>query len=348
MTSGFPHVVHVGTSSRSVDTEAPGRRARMSDAEFGAYAVPTVVNAGYYAPAHPIMYGARPPPWMGETAAPYAYHAFGYAEPRSHAQSGDLHKSMGGALRNGHWTYEEERYAEVVKDLFLRGKVPHCREGVTLRMLLAAVLNCTAMRVSKKYAKKKALGKVEYHQAHEGLDEDEEFRLKSAETAFHQSLGDVRDLACSIFETPGLVMIDEYFRNADAPQPLRIDCTGGLTYVGPTLVERQPQIAAAAGYYDRTSGLSAETRTPGSALHHAAAQQPHLPQYMQLPLTVPSSRQRRSANSPPYAANVAGPYAYPYSSTHRGADNSATRNPTEPPAVSYAHAYYQSYVGYGP
>lgn len=322
MSSGFPRVVRGGSSAG--DADALGRRLP------GAYAAP----AGYYA-QQPIVYA----PAVG---GPYAYHAFGYAEPRSREQT-DPRK---GSLRNGHWTYEEERYSEVVKDLFLRGKVPHCREGVTLRMLLAAVLNCTAMRVSKKYAKKKALGKVEYHQAHAGLDDEDEYRLKSAETAFHHSLGDVRDLTCSIFETPGLIMIDEYFRNADAPQPLRVDCaTGSLTYVGPTLVEHQPQVAA--GYFDGRSAPTTETR--GSSLHHAAAQQRHPPQYVHLPMTVPSSRKRRSANSPPYAAaaNVTGAYAYSYASTHR-ADSAPPRNPTESAAASYAHGYYSSYVGYGP
>lgn len=112
-----------------------------------------------------------------------------------------------GPLRNGHWSFEEERYAETVKEFFALGQIPGCRGGVTLRMLLAVVLNCTCMRVSKKFSKSKALGKVEYHPS--GITDQDEDRLRQVERAFHASLPD-SGLVSSIFHTPGLILLRDY------------------------------------------------------------------------------------------------------------------------------------------
>lgn len=113
-----------------------------------------------------------------------------------------------GPLRNGHWSFEEERYAETVKEFFALGQIPGCRGGVTLRMLLAVVLNCTTMRISKKFAKDKALGKVEYHPS-ETITDQGERRLREVERAFHASLPD-SGLVSSIFQTPGLILLRDY------------------------------------------------------------------------------------------------------------------------------------------
>ena len=56
-------------------------------------------------------------------------------------------------LRSGGWTTEEEAYANHVTKLFLLGKVPNCPDGTTLRTLLASLLNCLPLRVSKKHGK---------------------------------------------------------------------------------------------------------------------------------------------------------------------------------------------------
>ena len=49
-----------------------------------------------------------------------------------------------------------------VAELFLIGKVPNCPEGVTMRALLANLLNCAPMRVSKKYTGELVAGKHAY------------------------------------------------------------------------------------------------------------------------------------------------------------------------------------------
>lgn len=53
---------------------------------------------------------------------------------------------------------EEEAYAEKVAELFKTGRVPNCPEGTTMRALLADLLNCAPMRVSKKFSGERAIG----------------------------------------------------------------------------------------------------------------------------------------------------------------------------------------------
>ena len=53
-------------------------------------------------------------------------------------------------LRVGAWSDEEVAYAERVSDLYRQGKLPNCPDGTTLRSLLATLLNCQPMRISKK------------------------------------------------------------------------------------------------------------------------------------------------------------------------------------------------------
>ena len=55
-------------------------------------------------------------------------------------------------LRVGAWSDEEVAYAERVSDLYRQGKLPNCPDGTTLRSLLATLLNCQPMRISKKYS----------------------------------------------------------------------------------------------------------------------------------------------------------------------------------------------------
>jgi len=113
-------------------------------------------------------------------------------------------------LRMGHWTHEEEVYADKVKQLFKLGQIPNCSEEVTLRALLSKLLNCTPMRVSKKYAKEKALGKCVYRHVGGANMDAFEAELKQCEKDFHRSLGGVRRLRFCIFETPKLTtLIDD-------------------------------------------------------------------------------------------------------------------------------------------
>jgi len=74
--------------------------------------------------------------------------------------------------RIGQWSREEEAYAAAVGRLFVAGRVPNCPEGTTLRALMAQLLNCAPMRVSKKLGGELAIGKRLYRHAHGSLVRD--------------------------------------------------------------------------------------------------------------------------------------------------------------------------------
>jgi hypothetical protein len=85
----------------------------------------------------------------------------------SHHRSEQREHGKAAALRSGKWIPEEEAFANVLVELFLRGTLDDggvaaaCEEGVTLRAYLARQLRCTPMRVTKKFAGK-GIGKVPY------------------------------------------------------------------------------------------------------------------------------------------------------------------------------------------
>ena len=52
----------------------------------------------------------------------------------------------------GKWSMEEEKYAFLLIEAFDHGNLDDCPEGTTLRAYLARKLNCSPMRISKKFA----------------------------------------------------------------------------------------------------------------------------------------------------------------------------------------------------
>jgi len=62
-------------------------------------------------------------------------------------------------VRRGKWTQEEQIYAERLIRNFEAGLLP-LENGATLRAYLSKKLNCDPMRISKKFAGAKCLGKV--------------------------------------------------------------------------------------------------------------------------------------------------------------------------------------------
>ena len=96
---------------------------------------------------------------------------------------------------------EEEAYAEKVAELFKTGRVPNCPEGTTMRALLAELLNCAPMRVSKKFSGERAIGKCSYKRSSADLDE-EEAELKPLEQAFHDSVRGMGHLKMSARGVP--------------------------------------------------------------------------------------------------------------------------------------------------
>jgi len=62
-------------------------------------------------------------------------------------------------LRTGQWTQAEIAFANQVIAHFHAGVLPNCDNGATLRALLAELLHCSPMRISKKFAGDGAIGK---------------------------------------------------------------------------------------------------------------------------------------------------------------------------------------------
>ncbi len=61
--------------------------------------------------------------------------------------------------RAGKWKYDEEIYAEHLIQSFRMGNLNDCSEGQSLRSYLSKKLNCSRMRISKKFAGR-LIGKV--------------------------------------------------------------------------------------------------------------------------------------------------------------------------------------------
>jgi len=70
--------------------------------------------------------------------------------------------------RKGKWTVEEEAYADALIDHFKLGFVVNTvsAQVKSLRMYLAAALDCDPMRVTKKYAKTSQIGKISFEEGH--------------------------------------------------------------------------------------------------------------------------------------------------------------------------------------
>ena len=64
----------------------------------------------------------------------------------------DASEDDGMSRRLGQWTVEEENYADQLSRSFLSGCLIDCCEFETLRSYLASKLNCSKMRISKKFA----------------------------------------------------------------------------------------------------------------------------------------------------------------------------------------------------
>ncbi|KAH8068805.1 SET domain-containing protein [Aureococcus anophagefferens] len=86
--------------------------------------------------------------------------------------------------RHGKWTAPEEAYASLVIDHFINGKAPGCAGGESLRALLAGLLRCTPMRITKKFSRTRAMGKSKSFRKTSELTAYERFELDAARAAF--------------------------------------------------------------------------------------------------------------------------------------------------------------------
>ena len=63
------------------------------------------------------------------------------------------------SLRVGKWSLDEETYANDIITSFFQADLVDCETGCSLREYLALKLNCSKMRISKKF-QKRCIGKV--------------------------------------------------------------------------------------------------------------------------------------------------------------------------------------------
>jgi len=178
-------------------------------AGYGAYAAYGAAPADAGAPYWPYRVqqpsAARPAfdteaPAPSATAAPDA----GDRAPRREKRSGDA--ARGATYRSGKWLPEEEAYATRIAELFAAGSLPTAAadstDGTTLTSLLALLLNCRPMRISKTQ-RIQSFGNVAYR--HTACDVDSLRRdLVPLEEAFHRSIGGVANLRTSLLGTGGL------------------------------------------------------------------------------------------------------------------------------------------------
>ena len=90
-------------------------------------------------------------------------------------------------LRTGQWTQEEIAFAKKVIEYFDRGSLPNCTNGTRLRALLADILHCSPMRISKKFAGDTAIGKRTFTK-HNTIDRQQMDELERLELDFHESI----------------------------------------------------------------------------------------------------------------------------------------------------------------
>ena len=104
-------------------------------------------------------------------------------------------------LRTGQWTAAEMAFANKVIEYFDKGSLPNCTNGTTLRALLADILHCSPMRISKKYAGDGAIGKRTFtklsvsslwgrqgDRSSQAIDKTQLEELRALELEFHESL----------------------------------------------------------------------------------------------------------------------------------------------------------------
>jgi len=121
----------------------------------------------------------RPAPVVTPVVAPAA------AQPRTTRPRPD------DGQRVGTWRGEERQYVTEVILRFGEGRLPNVPDNTSLRVLLSNVLNCSPMRISKKFSGRNALPSGRYRRA---ADPDPEAaiieRLRALERAFHRCVRD--------------------------------------------------------------------------------------------------------------------------------------------------------------
>ena len=122
-------------------------------------------------------------------------------------------------LRTGQWTQAEIAFANQVIAHFHAGVLPNCDNGATLRALLAELLHCSPMRISKKFAGDGAIGKRTFTRSG-ALADAARAELYRLEKAFHESIDGQQRWPLAPWHTL-LLGRDEPVRGPAPPPPSR-------------------------------------------------------------------------------------------------------------------------------
>jgi len=91
--------------------------------------------------------------------------------------------------RVGTWRTEERQYVTEVIQRFGEGRLPNVPDNTSLRVLLSTVLNCSPMRITKKFSGRNALPRGRYRRTAAPEPAALE-RLRTLERAFHRRVRD--------------------------------------------------------------------------------------------------------------------------------------------------------------
>ncbi len=91
-------------------------------------------------------------------------------------------------LRVGQWPQAEEAFTNQVIAHFSAGVLPNCDNGATLRSLLAGLLHCSPVRITKKFQGSGAIGRSPFWRR-DNLLEPARVELYQLERDFYESIG---------------------------------------------------------------------------------------------------------------------------------------------------------------
>ena len=119
---------------------------------------------------------------------PHRFQRSGLWDTAGHAATRARRRLAERPLRKRKFTPAETAFADQVIAHFRAGVLPNCDDGATLRLLLAKLLHCDPLRLTKKYAGPHQLGKTTFKRRG-NLAEPARVELYQLERDFYESIG---------------------------------------------------------------------------------------------------------------------------------------------------------------
>ena len=123
-------------------------------------------------------------------------------------------------LLDSHAGTEERQYVTEVIQRFGEGRLPNVPDNTSLRVLLSTVLNCSPMRITKKFSGRNALPRGRYRRTAAPEPAALE-RLRTLERAFHRRVRDdgakLTTSLCGTYDLPTPQSLVDATKTAQAP-----------------------------------------------------------------------------------------------------------------------------------